>query len=133
MKEWRAGGGKDDIWAQMTMKAEKGMSEHPSNKMGLYPDWLMTHTNSEEPVAKQIVKINSMVYLYPFSRDGMLYQRLKKQLAGYRLAFGQPNQRELMNYINVTVLDDREMLEKSTKYAIDLTPTSDNQSKVQKG
>ena len=65
------------IWAQMTMKAEKGMSEHPSNKMGLYPDWLMTHTDSEEPVAKQIVKINSMVYLYPFSRDGMLYQRLK--------------------------------------------------------
>ena len=125
MSEWRLGAANDDLWARLTTKAERAMSDHPSNKMGLYPDWLMTSVNPEDSkTTNKIVKINSMVYQYPFSKDAMLFQRLKKQLAGYRLAFGQPNQRELMTYISITAVDEKEMLNKSVQYAIDLTPTT---------
>ena len=93
------------------------MKLHANNTMGLYPDWLMT-----QDAGKKTINIESLVYFYPFSRDIHSYQRLSKQLAGYRLAFGQPNQKEFMEYINSAVEDSQELREKSSKYAIDIRP-----------
>ena len=56
--------------------------------------------------------------LLPYSREVEAFKRLKRQLAAYRIVFGQPRQEELM-----TLLDQSELnIEELREWAIDLAP-----------
>lgn len=45
-------------------------------------------------------RIERHVPVLPFSRDAAFYPKLKKSLAAYRLALGQPRQEELVEYLS---------------------------------
>lgn len=62
-------------------------------------------------------KIERYVYPYALSLDGPRYDRLKRDLALYRLAFGQPRQEDLLK-----LLDRRSGEEISATDVIDLRP-----------
>ena len=46
-----------------------------------------------------MIKIERIVPMYPFSRDGIAYERLIKILSLYRLTLGQARQEELLEYL----------------------------------
>lgn len=66
-------------------------------------------------------KIERHVPVLPFSRDCVTLPRLRKTLAAYRLAFGQPRQEELIEFLG-TDRSDTELLELASRLRIDLTP-----------
>lgn len=43
--------------------------------------------------------IERIVPMYPFSRDGVAYERLIQILSAYRLTLGQARQEELLEYL----------------------------------
>jgi len=47
-----------------------------------------------------------------------MFRRLKRQLAAYRIVFGQPRQEELMTLLDQSVVDIRVLQD----WVIDLTP-----------
>lgn len=57
----------------------------------------------------------------PFSRDAALLPRLRRSLAVYRLAMGQPRQQELLEYLGRT-LTEAELASLADDLRIDLTP-----------
>ena len=62
-------------------------------------------------------KIERYVYPYALSLDGPRYEQLKRDLALYRLAFGQPRQEDLLK-----LLDRRSDEELAVTEVIDLKP-----------
>ena len=57
----------------------------------------------------------------PFSRDAAALPRLRKALAAYRLAFGQPRQEELVEFLGAD-RSDSELAALAAKLRIDLSP-----------
>ena len=53
-----------------------------------------------------MIKIERIVPMYPFSRDGQSYERLIKILSLYRLTLGQARQEELLQYLFQNVDDE---------------------------
>ena len=83
---------KKDIWDEMFDTAvvkEKSTDGHTSD---LIPFWGLTDSDN-------MLKIERIVPMYPFSRDGVAYERLIKILSLYRLTLGQARQEELLEYI----------------------------------
>ena len=81
-----------NIWEELFNKAvkyEKSANGHTSD---LIPYWGLTETDD-------MLKIERIVPMYPFSRDGIAYERLIKILSLYRLTLGQARQEELLEYI----------------------------------
>jgi Helicase conserved C-terminal domain len=66
-------------------------------------------------------KIERHVPVLPFSRESVNLPRLRKALAAYRLAFGQPRQDELLEFLGATHSDE-ELLRLAARLRIDLTP-----------
>ena len=71
------------------VKKEKAANAHTSD---LIPFWGLTER-------EDMVKIERIVPMYPFSRDEIAYERLIKILSLYRLTLGQARQEELLEYI----------------------------------
>jgi hypothetical protein len=46
------------------------------------------------------VKVERRVPMLPFSREGRRLEWLKRSLTVYRLAFGQPRQEDLLDYLH---------------------------------
>ena len=95
----------DNIWSELfdiAANLEKGKSGKTSD---LIPYWGLTETDD-------MLKIERIVPMYPFSRDGMAYERLIKILSLYRLTLGQARQEELLEYIfnNCENTDDMKKL-----------------------
>jgi hypothetical protein len=65
-----------------------------------------------------MVKIERIVPMYPFSRDGQAYERLIKILSMYRLTLGQARQEELLEYL----FKNYDEPEKLRKLFINLSP-----------
>ena len=65
-----------------------------------------------------MIKIERIVPMYSFSRDGSAYERLIKILSLYRLTLGQARQEELLEYIFQNCGDVNEM----KKLFINLSP-----------
>ena len=91
---------KKDIWTEMfneavTAEKTKGCSD-------LIPFWGLTET-------PDMVKIERIVPMYPFSRDVSAYERLIKILSLYRLTLGQARQEELLEYIFNNIEDTDEI------------------------
>ena len=58
----------------------------------LVPFWGLNHS-------EDMIKIERIVPMYPFSRDIAQYHRLIKILSLYRLTLGQARQEELLEYL----------------------------------
>lgn len=79
-----------DIWKEMFDEAT--IVEKTSGSSDLIPFWGLRETDD-------MVKIERIVPMYPFSRDGLAYERLIKILSLYRLTLGQARQEELLEYL----------------------------------
>lgn len=66
-------------------------------------------------------KIQRHVPVLPFSRDAAAVSQLRKALAAYRLAFGQPRQEELVEFLGAG-RSDEQLLELAARLRIDLSP-----------
>ena len=62
-------------------------------------------------------KIERLVPVMPFSREAASLPRLRKTLAAYRLAFGQPRQEELVEFLGANLSS-----EELERLRIDLSP-----------
>ena len=65
-------------------------------------------------------KIERHVPVLPFSRDAAAVPQLRKSLAAYRLAFGQPRQEELVEFLGADRTDE-ELLKLAARLRIDLS------------
>ena len=79
-----------NIWDEMFDKAYK--KEKSNSTSDLIPYWGLKET-------EDMVKIERVVPMYPFSRDAARYKRLMDILNLYRLSLGQSNQDYLMEMI----------------------------------
>ena len=66
-------------------------------------------------------KIERHVPVLPFSRDEAAVPQLRKALAAYRLAFGQPRQEELVEFLGADRTDE-ELLQLASRLRINLSP-----------
>jgi len=78
-------GWRQDIWAQMFDAAQ----EHTERKGGLEPYWLLEGQTSIERYALNLA----------YSRETSLMGWLRRSVAIYRLAFGQPRQDDLLTFL----------------------------------
>lgn len=98
-----------DVWQEMFAKAKE--MECTKQTSELVPYWGLT----EQP---DMVKIERIVPMYPFSRDELSYERLMKILNLYRLTLGQARQEELLEYI----MQNREDNANLKEWFINLSP-----------
>ena len=98
-----------DRWNELFKRAAAN-SEDPDGEM--VPYWVF----NEGPA-----RIERLVPTLPFGRDSMRLPRLRKSLAAYRLAFGQPRQDELAEYLNADKTDE-ELLKLISRLRVDLSP-----------
>ena len=68
-------------------------------------------------------KIERLVPILPFSQDAAAVPRLRKSLAAYRLAFGQPRQEELIEFLGAD-RSDEDLLQLASRLHIELSPPS---------
>ena len=76
----------DDPWRVLFERAKKGRS---SDANDLVPYWLFTGS----------ARVERRVPLLAYSREVAQLERLKRSLAVYRLAFGQPRQEDLVEFL----------------------------------
>lgn len=108
----------NDIWKEMFDKAAK--EEKGQGSSDLIPYWGL----SEKP---DMIKIERIVPMYPFSKDISAYERLIKILSLYRLTLGQARQEELLEYI----FQHCEQPDALKELFINLSPFYKNQNKEQ--
>ncbi len=100
---------KSNVWREMFAKAKEVECTEQTSE--LVPYWGLT----EQP---EMVKIERIVPMYPFSRDELSYERLMKILNLYRLTLGQARQEELLEYIMQNREDNADLKE----WFINLSP-----------
>ncbi|MBE5789595.1 MAG: helicase [Clostridiales bacterium] len=100
---------KHDIWNEMFEAARD--KEKKDGMSDLIPYWGLKKT-------KNMIRIERIVPMYPFSRDELAYERLIKILSMYRLTLGQARQEELLEYLFQNCDDP----EKLRKLFINLSP-----------
>lgn len=93
---------KGDIWKDMFDKATA--EEKKRGASDLIPFWGLRKTDD-------MVKIERIVPMYPYSRDGLAYERLIKILSLYRLTLGQARQEELLEYLFKNCDDETKLKE----------------------
>ena len=93
------------------MFEEAARVEKTGNASDLIPYWSLKESDD-------MVKIERMVPMYPFSRDINSYERLIKILSLYRLTLGQARQEELLEYL----LENNTDTEKLENLFINLSP-----------
>ena len=81
---------KQNIWHEMFEEASK--YEKTEGSSDLIPYWGVSPSDD-------MVRIERIVPMYPFSRDELAYERLIKILSMYRLTLGQARQEELLEYL----------------------------------
>ncbi|MFU8877518.1 MAG: helicase-related protein, partial [Wenzhouxiangellaceae bacterium] len=74
----------------------------------LIPHWIASGT----------FRVERHVPLLPYTQEVSAFRRLKKQLAAYRVVFGQPRQQELLGLLNRSEIDPDDIKE----WSIDLSP-----------
>ena len=98
-----------DPWSQLFAKA---VPTRPTAEGEMVPYWVF-HKGS--------AKIERHVPVIPFSRDAAALPQLRKALAAYRLAFGQPRQEELVEFLGAD-RSDADLLDLASQLRIDLSP-----------
>jgi hypothetical protein len=100
-----------DVWKEMFDIAVNDTKEKNQHSSDLIPFWGV-------PETEDMVKIERIVPMYPFSRDISAYERMIKILSLYRLTLGQARQEELLEYI----VQNTEEGEDLKKLFINLSP-----------
>ena len=103
LKQWQLG---DDLWQLVFCLANKAARE--KREHDLVPFWLCP---GEHNVERHVPQLS-------YSREVEAFQRLKRQLAAYRVVFGQPRQEELVMLLDQADID----LARLRDWAIDLSP-----------
>jgi hypothetical protein len=101
--EWRNG---DCLWRRVFELANA--SARAKQASDLVPYW----------IADGPSKVQRHVPLLPYTREVEGFRRLKRQLAAYRVVFGQPRQEELVTLLERTDIGVEEL----RRWAINLTP-----------
>ena len=99
----------DDPWSQLFAMAVPARLEADGE---MVPYWVF-HTGP--------ARIERHVPVLPFSQDAATLLRLRKSLAAYRLAFGQPRQEELVEFLGADRSDD-DLLRLASRLRIELSP-----------
>ena len=101
--DWRPG---DDLWDLIFQLADKQARQ--ARDSDLVPHW----------IASGNCRVERYVPLLPYAQEVEAFRRLKRQLAAYRVVFGQPRQEEL-----ITLLDRAELSTGQIQgLTIDLSP-----------
>ena len=100
---WTVG---EDLWQALFTLADD--AARVSSDSDLVPYW----------IAHGDYRVQRHVPLLPYSREVEAFKRLKRQLAAYRVVFGQPRQEELMTLLDESGVDTRQLGE----WAINLKP-----------
>jgi hypothetical protein len=96
--------GDDDVWRAMYDAARAESDEHGD----FAPYWVYPGP----------AKIERHVLPYPLSKDGMRLEQMQKDLALYRLAFGQPRQEDMLELLRRSGV----VAEEAATSALDLRP-----------
>jgi hypothetical protein len=78
----------------------------------MVPYWVYHHGPAQ---------IERHIPVLPFSKEAVILPRLRKTLAAYRLAFGQPRQEELLEFLG-TDRSETDLFDLAKRLRIDLTP-----------
>ena len=100
---WRAG---EDVWASIFELADKAARADGAHD--LVPHWLAPGRHQVERHVPQL----------PYTTEVEAFKRLKRQLAAYRVVFGQPRQEELVTLLDRARLD----VTRLRNWAVDLSP-----------
>jgi len=104
-----------NLWQCIFDYMEKSSRIENILKQGIAPCWIYECSGSKE-------KINRYVFIHNFSKDKQKYEKLKKHLMYYRLAFGQPRQEDMVNYLSEKVKKDSSLLGYLPIYTVNLSP-----------
>jgi hypothetical protein len=88
----RSWNGRGDPWDALFKIAREKLRESGNCESELMPYWIY-----EE--GENACRVERLVPLPPFSSENARYKALKRSLAVYRLAFGQPRQEDLVEYL----------------------------------
>ena len=100
---WSAG---DDIWTLMFRLADQ--AARAAADSDLVPHWIAP---GEHRVQRHVPQL-------PYTAEIAAFDRLKRQLAAYRVVFGQPRQEELVTLLDRSGVD----VQKLRDWAVDLSP-----------
>ena len=100
---WSAG---DDIWRLIFELADKAARDESASD--LVPHWIAP---GEHRVERHVPQL-------PYTAEVEAFDRLKRQLAAYRVVFGQPRQEELVTLLDRAGLDVARLRD----WAVDLSP-----------
>lgn len=81
-----------NLWQRAFAAVEGSASARRHHRHGLYPHWIYSSDGHQG-----CARVRRHVPLHADSRDGEKYERLKRYLSLYRLAFGQPDQLEMLS------------------------------------
>ncbi|MFT6437777.1 MAG: hypothetical protein ACJAVI_005858 [Candidatus Azotimanducaceae bacterium] len=88
-KEWN---GRGDPWDQLFHIAKRRLQNTGKGDSELMPYWIFEEVDDPS-------RIERLVPLPPFSSENARFKALKRNLAVYRLAFGQPRQEDLIEFL----------------------------------
>ena len=101
--KWRHG---RDLWEEIfALACTEARARCDSD---LVPHW----------IASGACRVQRHVPMLPYTREVDAFRRLKRQLAAYRVVFGQPRQEELVTLLDQAALE----LEQLRRWAVDLSP-----------
>lgn len=100
---------KANVWDELFQEA--AVQEKSESSSDLIPYWGLKET-------EDMVRIERIVPMYPFSRDQAAYDRLIKILSLYRLTLGQARQEELLEYL----IQNEKQQEDLTNLFMNLSP-----------
>ena len=103
MEQWLPG---QNLWDLIFESANREAREQSLSD--LIPYWIATGE----------FKVQRRVPLLPYSQEVQAFERLKRQLAAYRVVFGQPRQQELLGLLERADIESDEL----SNWAIDLAP-----------
>lgn len=109
-KEWN---GRGDPWEQLFHIARRRLQNSGKGDSELMPYWIFEEVDNPS-------RVERLVPLPPFSSENGRFKALKRNLAVYRLAFGQPRQEDLIEFLTDARQDwDDQMLQ---ELQLDLSP-----------
>ena len=103
-----------DIWEALFQIADQ-KERKAKGKCELVPYW---HSETDD------IKIERVIPMYPFSKDQGWLEHILRTLTVYRLAFGQPRQAELVDYLLEHNFTEEELQKITRNLMIDLSPIS---------
>jgi hypothetical protein len=100
---WRPG---DDLWSLVFLLAER--AARAADEHDMVPCW----------IAHGPCRVQRRVPMLPYTREVEAFGRLKRQLAAYRIVFGQPRQEELLTLLDRSGIAGEQL----RAWAVDLSP-----------